>query len=260
MLGRITGLTFGPVAACSTFAVSLKLAMDTIARGEAKLVVIGACDAPPHPLTVGAFYAARVLAANRSVSKPLSELRGTHVAGGATVWIVGDVDYCTAKGFKPLGLEPLAVGTSADADHIITPSVEGPQVAIRQALARAKCDASEIGAWDVHATATPGDYQEIQNLKELLPESVLVTAQKGTFGHGMGVAGGWELTAQYLGVSLGKLFPTSLTEAELNPEIERLHRNFVFNRALEIPRFSVGKLSMGVGGINACVISRPWTK
>ena len=35
-------------------------------------------------------------------------------------------------------------------------------------------------------------------LRSVLPGSVLVTARKGTFGHGMGAGGGWELTAQYL--------------------------------------------------------------
>ncbi|MCB1055446.1 MAG: beta-ketoacyl synthase, partial [Acidobacteria bacterium] len=59
MLGHITGLTFAPVAACSTFGVSLKLAMDTIRRGEAKAVVVGATDPAPHPLIVGAFYSGR---------------------------------------------------------------------------------------------------------------------------------------------------------------------------------------------------------
>ena len=53
--------------------------MDAIRRGEAKAVVVGATDPPPHPLSVGAFYAARVISADAAVSKPLTGLRGTHV-------------------------------------------------------------------------------------------------------------------------------------------------------------------------------------
>ena len=137
MLGRITGMTFAPVAACATFGVTLKLAIDAIRRGEASAVVVGAADPPPHPLTVGGFYGARVISADGEVSKPLSEMRGTHVAGGAAIWIVGDHAYLTAKGFRPLGLEPLAVGVSADAGHIITPSKHGPMAAVDDALAAA---------------------------------------------------------------------------------------------------------------------------
>jgi 3-oxoacyl-(acyl-carrier-protein) synthase len=259
ILGGITGASFAPVAACSTFGVSLKMAIDAIRRGEAKAVVMGATDAPPHPLIVSAFFNARVLAGH-GVSKPLSELRGTHCSGGAALWIVGDYEHMTARGFKPLGLEPLAVGVTSDADHIITPSKEGPQAAIHTALDAAGVEAGEVDGWDLHATATPGDYLEVENLRDLLPESVLVTARKGTFGHGMGACGGWELTAQFLGYARGEVAPTPLAESELNGMIADLHQGFVFDCKVPTKARTVGKLSMGVGGINACVISRPWSE
>ncbi len=258
MLGQITGMTFAPVAACSTFGVALKLAMDAIRAGRAKAVVVGATDPPPHPLIVGGFYGARVISADAAVSKPLSELRGTHVAGGSAVWILGDYDHMTARGFRPLGLEPLAVGVTSDADHIITPSAEGPSAALRAALAEAGVDPSALGGWDLHATATPGDYTEVETLKSVVQAPLLITARKGIHGHGMSAAGGWELTAQYLGYARGRLFPTPLAQEELNPEISRLHGRFVFDAPCDAPSGPVGKLSMGVGGINACVVSRPW--
>lgn len=259
MMGRITGFTFAPVAACATFGVTLKLAMDAIDRGEAKAVVIGATDPPPLNLVVGAFHNARVGAADGSVSKPMTGLRGTHVGGGAAVWIVGDLEYLTEKGFKPIGMEPLGVGVSSDADHIITPSKEGPTTAILQALAISGVKPEEIGSWDLHATATPGDFLEVENMRNVLHEHVLVTARKGTFGHGMSAGGGMELTAQYLGYQRGRIFPTPLAETELNPEIARVHERFAFNEGCPTPPGVAGKLSMGVGGINACVISRPLT-
>jgi 3-oxoacyl-(acyl-carrier-protein) synthase len=260
MLGRITGLAFAPVGACSTFGLTLKLAMDAIARGEAKAVVIGATDGPPHPLVVAAFHGARVISADGTVSKPLTGLRGTHVSGGSAIWIVGDHDHMTRLGFRPLGMEPLAVGVSSDADHIITPSREGPLLAIEQAFGKAGVEPGEIVSWDLHATATPGDFLEVDNLRVAVPPPapVLVTARKGTFGHGMSACGGWELTAQYLGWERGTVFPTPLAREELNREIAGVHELFVFDRACPAPRGPVGKLSMGVGGINACVVSRPW--
>lgn len=258
ILGGITGLSFAPVAACSTFGVALGLALRAIRSGDAKLVVVGATDSPPHPLTVGAFYDARVLAASRTPSFPLTRLQGTHISGGSVVWIVADHDYMRARGFKPLGMEPLSVGLSSDAHHIITPSVDGPTAAIQQALHRAGVAADAIGTWDLHATATPGDYTEVATLRSLLPASVLVTARKGTFGHGMSAGSGWELTAQYLGYEQGRLFPTPLSAADLNHAIQGIHDCFVFDRACDFPDKPGGKLSMGIGGINACIISRPW--
>lgn len=258
MLGQITGMSFAPVAACSSFGFALRLAMHAIRSGDAKAVVIGATDPSPHPLSVGAFYEARVLSHDGGVSKPLSGLRGTHIAGGAAVWVVGDYDYFTSKGFTPLGMEPLSVGVTEDADHIITPSKEGPAAAIHAALQEAKVRPEDVVSWDVHATATPGDALEVENLREVLPSSVLVTARKGTFGHGMSVGGGWELTAQYMAAEEGKIAATPLPRTELNPEIAKIHHNFVFDKAVPKPVGPVGKLSMGVGGVNACVISKPY--
>jgi 3-oxoacyl-(acyl-carrier-protein) synthase len=258
MIGRITGSAFAPVAACSTFGYTLRLAMDAIDRGDAKLVVIGSTDPAPHPLTVGTFSTARVLASDGRLSKPLTGLRGTHASGGSCIWIVGDLEHCRALGFRPLGLEPLAVGVSSDADHIITPSTAGPLAAMTQAFRRAGATPEETGTWDLHATATPGDYLEVENARRILPAEVIISARKGTFGHGMGASGGWELLAQYLAFERGKLPPTSLQREELNPEIARVHDRFVEDTPCPLPRGLAGKLSMGVGGTNACVISRRW--
>jgi 3-oxoacyl-[acyl-carrier-protein] synthase II len=258
MLGRITGVTFAPVAACSTFGVTLKLAMDAIRRGEAKAVVIGAADPPPHPLIVGAFYDARVISADAHVSKPLTGLRGTHVSGGAVIWIVGDYEYMSKRGYRPLGMEPIVAQVTADAHHIITPSREGPSLALKAALGKADVVAEEVTSWDLHATATPGDYMEVETLRAAIPESVLVTARKGTFGHGMGAGGGWELTAQYLGGERGLVYPTTLGRTELNEEIAKVHKRFVFDEAQPEPAGVAGKMSMGIGGVNACILSRPW--
>ncbi len=258
MIGKLTGPAIATSAACATFGVALYLAVRAIRAGDATAVVIGGTDPPPHPLTVGAFYNARVISADRAVSLPLTELRGTHVAGGAVVWIVADGEHMTARGVRPLGLEPVAVAVTSDADHIITPSKNGPRRAMRRAIAEAEGCGEPIVAWDLHATATPGDWNEVETVRELLPAATLITARKGTFGHGMSAGGGFELTAQYLSAERGASYPTALDPQQLHPEIARLHRSFVFARAVAVERSGlVGKLSMGVGGVNACVISRP---
>ena len=257
MLGGIQGPAFAPVGACSSFGIALKMAQDAIRSGEAKAVVVGMTDPPPHPLLVGAFFRANVLSADGEPSKPLAGLKGTHVAGGATVWIVADADDMRARGYKPLGLEIMGIGVSSDAHHIITPTVHGPLMSIRKALDDAGCEAGAISAWDTHCTATPGDYLEVATAREILPD-IPMSARKGSFGHGMSVGGAWELTAQHLGGQEGVLYPTVLSRRELNEAIAALHRNFVFDEAIPFDGEWFGKINMGVGGINACVISRKW--
>lgn len=256
MIGKIHGSAFAPVAACASFGVAIRMALDAIRSGDAKAVVVGMSDPPPHPISISAFYNANVLSSDASVSAPLTGLKGTHVSGGSCVWILGDAEAMAAEGFQPLGMEIVAVGTSSDAHHIITPSREGPQLAMKQALAN--LDPAEISNWDMHATATPGDASEIEQSLELLHREVLFTARKGTFGHGMSVGGGWELTAQHLGITRGTLYPTVITEGELHADVKLHEARFVHETGCTVARGYSGKMSMGIGGINACVISRPW--
>ncbi|HXG58604.1 MAG TPA: beta-ketoacyl synthase N-terminal-like domain-containing protein [Thermoanaerobaculia bacterium] len=256
MIGRITGPAFAPVAACASFGIAAKMAADAINLGEADAVVIGMTDPPPHGMVISAFYNANVVSADADVSRPLTGLKGTHVAGGSCVWIIGDAAKLIAQGFRPLGLEIVGIGASSDAHHIITPSKGGPQLAIRAALDEVK--ATDITTWDMHATATPGDATEIENSLEMLHRDVIFTARKGTFGHGMSVGGGWELTAQHMGMARGRLFPVPLTEGELHADVKVHSAKFVQMEGCEIARGYSGKLSMGIGGINSCIISRPW--
>src|SRR5260221_6739177 len=144
----------------------------------------------------------------------MTELKGTHVAGGACVWIVGDHDDLTKEGSTPLALEIVAVGTSSDAHHIITPWKDGPQLAMKKAME--EVHAADVTTWDMHATATPGDATEIENSLEMLHPDVLFTARKGTFGHGMSGGGGWGLPAQHLGTAHGHLYGIPLTQGELH--------------------------------------------
>jgi 3-oxoacyl-(acyl-carrier-protein) synthase len=258
MLGRITGPAIAPVAACAGFSVSLKMAIDAIRAGQARVCVIGMTDPEPHELSVGAFFGARVLSHDGRVSKPFTGMRGTHIAGGACIWIVGDADFLMEKGFDPVGLEILSVGISSDADHIITPSQEGPRIAIHQALEQAGIEPTEVATWDMHATATPGDWTELQNTLAVLPGSMAITARKGTFGHGMSVCGGWELTAQHLGFSKGELLPVNLDGAEVHDQIRPYYHRLVQDEARPTEGDVAGKINMGVGGINACAICRRW--
>ena len=76
--------------------------------------------------------------------------------------------------------------------------------------------------------------------------------------NGMSAGGGWELTAQYLGLARGQLYPTTLTASELNAQIASVHQQFVMDADCAAPSGFAGKMSMGVGGVNACVLSRAW--
>jgi hypothetical protein len=56
----------------------------------------------------------------------------------------------------------------------------------------------------------------------------------------------------------GKLFPMALTEGELHADVKVHSAKFVQTEGSDVAPGYSGKLSMGIGGINSCVISKPW--
>jgi acyl transferase domain-containing protein len=125
MLLGVHGAAWAPVGACSTFGVALKCGRDAIVRGEAKMAIVGTTDPRPDPALVAAFHEARVLPATGEVNVPFTSLRGTHISGGACIWIIGDADWCEQQGLRPIGGYVESVALSSDAEHIITPSKSG---------------------------------------------------------------------------------------------------------------------------------------
>jgi 3-oxoacyl-(acyl-carrier-protein) synthase len=252
MLLDVHGAAWAPVGACSTFGVALKCGRDAIARGEAKLAIVGATDPRPDPALVAAFHDARVMPGNGEVNMPFTTLRGTHVSGGACVWILGDVAHCAERGLKPLGYVD-AVALTSDAEHIITPSKSGPKRAIGRAYREAGIGPADVALIDLHATGTPGDLNELALVEEFVGPRTLVTARKGQLGHGMSNSGGWELTALLLSLTGRAALPTGIRPDALHERVPHPNMIVTSDRAPIEGQYAV-KLMLGIGGITACVV------
>ncbi|MBV9945522.1 MAG: beta-ketoacyl synthase [Myxococcales bacterium] len=255
MVLGIHGPAWAPVGACSTFGVALQCGRDAIRRGDAKMAIVGTTDPRPDPALVAAFHQARVMPATGDVNLPFTSLRGTHLSGGACIWLLGDVDWCAGRGLRPVGGYLEAVALSADAEHIITPSKSGPRAAIARAYEEARIAPEDVAVIDLHATGTPGDLNELALVDDFVCAHTRVTARKGQLGHGMANSGGWELTALALGLSQGLALPTGIRAAELHPRVPRPEAIVTDQPAPLGPGVGV-KLMLGIGGITACVVLR----
>ncbi len=255
MLLEVHGAAWAPVGACSTFGVALKCGRDAILRGEAKMAIIGTTDPRPDPALVGAFHEARVMAGTGEVNAPFTSLRGTHLSGGACIWVLGDEETFAAKGLEPVGGWVDAIALSSDAEHIITPSVSGPKRAIARAFEEAGVGPEDIAIADLHATGTPGDLNELALVESFVGEKTRITARKGQLGHGMANSGGWELTAMALGLAAGEAYPTGIGSGLLHPGVRRPQA--IVGEKAPLGGERVGfKLMLGIGGITCCVILR----
>jgi hypothetical protein len=258
------GPTWGLNGACSSFILALKQGFDLIRSGEIDAALVGAQEEAPSAEMVSAFYNARLLACGKE-NLPFTSLRGTRVSGGGCLWLIGRASVLEKKfGLPHSGVTLKGLGISSDADHIITPSPKGPLKAIYEAFGQARIDPKNCHTWDLHATGTPGDLAELLLCEKFLSPQTVLTARKGLFGHGMGVSGGWELTAQLAALKnienhwhvLGSgIFPDLL-----HPTIKEKNYSFALNQATPLPHtpnqpLILGKLSLGVGGITgACIL------
>lgn len=259
MLLGVHGEAWAPVGACSTFGVALKCGRDAILAGEAKMAIVGTTDPRPDAALVGAFHDARVMPGTGKVNVPFTSLRGTHVSGGACVWVLGDEAFFAERGLRPLAhLEAVAI--SSDAEHIITPSKTGPKRAIARAYAEAGIQPADVAICDLHATGTPGDLNELALMSDYLGPETRITARKGQLGHGMANSGGWELTALALGLAGRAALPTGIPRAEMHAKVSDGRAAIVSDETPIAPRLAAGavgvKTMLGIGGITACVVLR----
>jgi 3-oxoacyl-[acyl-carrier-protein] synthase-1 len=83
-------------------------------------------------------------------------------------------------------------GESSDAHHMSSPHPDGlgAEMAVREALARARLSAADIGYVNLHGTATrANDQVEAGVLARCFPKTVVASSTKGWTGHTLGAAG-----------------------------------------------------------------------
>ena len=110
-------------------------------------------------------------------------------------------------------------GESSDAHHMSAPHPEGlgAQLAMRQALASAGVDASEVDYLNLHGTATPAnDSIEARAVASVFPAGLHAGSTKGWTGHTLGASGIVESVFALLALEHG-LLPGTLNSTQPDP-------------------------------------------
>ncbi|MET0655128.1 MAG: beta-ketoacyl-[acyl-carrier-protein] synthase family protein [Pseudoxanthomonas sp.] len=117
------------------------------------------------------------------------------------------------------GLQLRGYGESSDAHHMSAPHPEGlgAQLAMRDALARAGIDASQVDYLNLHGTATPAnDSIEARAIAAMFPATLHASSTKGWTGHTLGAAGIVESVIALLALENG-LLPGTLNSDTPDP-------------------------------------------
>src|SRR5262245_7075374 len=248
----------GPVqtvsAACASGAVAIGEAIHAVRRGEVDLAIAGGSDALCR-LTYAGFNSLR--AVDERPCQPFrGDRAGLSLGEGAAALVLEPLEQALARGARPLAL---AAGEAAtcDAHHMTSPHPKGLGAvdAIREALAGARLDPSEIDFVNAHGTGTPlNDAAEFEALVAVFGDrapNLPVTSTKSLVGHLLGSAGALEAVATILCLLNGEVHPMP-DHGTLDPEI-RLR--LVLGHPLSLARARHAlSTSLAFGGANAALV------
>jgi len=253
---KLRGPNLASVTACAAGTHAIGEAAKSIMVGTAdKMLVVGA-ESAICPVGVGGFAAMKALSTRnddpKTASRPFDADRDGFVMGeGAGALVLESYEDAVARGATIYG-EVIGFGESGDANHITTPTMDGPLRAMKGAYQMA--GEPKIDYINAHGTSTPvNDKNETAAIKELLggkENCPPVSSTKGQIGHCLGAAGAIEAVISLMSMRDGVIPPTiNYTTPDENCDLD-----YVTEGARKANINIVMSNSFGFGGTNGVVI------
>ena len=253
---NLKGPNLASVTACAAGTHAIGEAAKSIMVGTAdKMLVIGA-ESAICPAGIGGFAAMKALSTRnddpQTSSRPFDADRDGFVMGeGAGALVLESYEDAVARGATIYG-ELIGFGESGDANHITTPTMDGPLRAMKGAYEMA--GKPKIDYVNAHGTSTPvNDKNETAALKELFggrENCPPVSSIKGQIGHCLGAAGAIEAVVSLMAIRDGVLPPT----INYMTSDENCNLDYIPNVSRKAEVNVVMSNSFGFGGTNGVVI------
>ncbi|MBI5833466.1 MAG: beta-ketoacyl-ACP synthase II [Armatimonadetes bacterium] len=245
--------------ACATSAHCIGDAVRLVQHGDCDVVLAGGSEACIESLAVAGFCSMKALSTRNDdpehACRPFDKERDGFIMGeGGCALVLETLEHALARGAEPLA-ELAGYGMSGDAYHIAAPHPEGHGAykAMRQALADAELDATDLSYINAHATSTPaGDVAEVNALKRLYGGQVpvAVSSSKSMTGHLLGASGALETLICIQALRTGVVPPTINYEVP-DPACDL---DCVPNTARELKVTAAMSNSFGFGGHNCSLV------
>ena len=258
------GPNYATVSACASSAHAVGLALRSIRNGEADVMIAGGTEATVTPLCMAGFASMKALSRRNespeTASRPFDATRDGFVVGeGAGMLVLESAEHARSRGAPILG-ELAGFGQSADAYHMTAPvpGGGGAQLAMRDALADAGVEPSQVDYVNAHGTSTPAnDATETSALKAVFGAGaydLTVSSTKSMIGHTLGAAGAIEAAICLLACARGRVPPT-INYGTPDPECDL---NYTPNEAIDREIDVALSNSFGFGGHNVAIVTRRW--
>jgi len=252
----LKGPNLSSVTACAAGTHAVSEAAKTIITGGADRMLVVGAEATITGIGVGGFAAMKALSTRnddpKHASRPFDAERDGFVMGeGAGSLVLEEYEAAKARGAK-IYAELIGFGESGDANHITTPTTDGPLRAMRAAWTMA--GQPQIDYINAHGTSTPiNDKNETAAIKKLLGGKEAcppVSSTKGQIGHCLGAAGAIEAVISVMALDRGEIPPT-INYTTPDPECDL---DYVTEGARKAELKVVMSNSFGFGGTNGVLI------
>ena len=240
---ELTGPCLTVSTACSSSAKAFASAERMIRLGLVDAAVVGGVDTLCDSVLFG-FNALELVSS--TPCRPFDADRDGISLGEAAGFALLE-----RAGMAPAAPQLLGYGEASDAHHMSTPHPEGlgAELALRDALARAGLEASQVDYINLHGTASQkNDEVEAALVNRSFPATTRASSTKGYTGHTLGAAGIVEAVVALLAIEHG-LVPGNLGGDSPDPDCGA---SFAWRN--EQQRIDVAlSNSFGFGGNNACL-------
>lgn len=243
----------GPVrtlgAACASSSAALGEAYDALHFGQCDEVIVAGVEAL-HRFVYAGFHALKAL--SPEPARPFDgERKGLSMGEAAVVLVLEPEDRARAAGRKVLAyLDGWGLAMDAHDQTAPHPKGAGLQSACRHALKLAGWEASKLGRYHAHGTATPhNDRMESAACEGLFgPRGIPLTSAKGSVGHTLGAAGALDTLICSLALKRRELWAvTGLENVDAALTVAAVQER----RSYEPPTALVA--TAGFGGINTAL-------
>ncbi len=252
---NLKGPNLSAVTACAAGTHAISEAAKTIMCNGAERMLVVAAESAITGVGIGGFASMKALSTTEDpsiASRPFDAERNGFVMGeGAGSLVLEEYDAAVARGAN-IYAELIGFGESGDANHITTPSLDGPLRAMKAAYKMA--GEPTLDYVNAHGTSTAvNDKNETAALKMLLDgkeNCPPMSSTKGQTGHCLGAAGGIEAVVSIMAMRDGIIPPT----INYKTPDENCDLDIVPNVARKAELNCVMSNSFGFGGTNGVVI------
>jgi 3-oxoacyl-[acyl-carrier-protein] synthase II len=264
---NLKGPNLSVVTACAAGTHAIADAAKVLMLGNADQMLVVGAEAAICGAGVGGFASMKALSTRnddpKTASRPFDKGRDGFVMGEGSGALVLETLESAQKRGANIYAEVIGFGESGDANHITTPTQDGPLRAMKAAYEMAHRIHGEdlhIDYVNAHGTSTPiNDKNETGALKELFAgkqECPPVSSTKGQTGHCLGAAGTLEAIISIKSMQEGVIPPT-INQFESDEECDL---DYVPNTARVATINTVMSNSFGFGGTNGVVILKKFEK